>query len=245
MKVVRTAVAGLLAAVIGAGAGAQGVPVAVTSVADFQAAIGAAETATDTFSNDIPGGVEITFDSGVVSTLVGGNLEFAEEDNAVSGGRFAGGVGGDGIASALTLTWTFPKPVIGFVAEFNKVEVLDVTISGSGQVFDLATEAGGERRVFGLIDTANPFTQVQFGVRDSIRLDNFSIDNLTFAAAPTAADMPEPGPLAQFGITLVGLALACAAAAGPGRRESSEYTSDYGDSAKGLPRQRTRASLRN
>ncbi len=176
------------------GARAPGVLVAVNSVADFQAAIGTAKTTTETFSNDIPGAVEITFDSGVVSTLAGGEQGFANEDNAVSGGRFAGGMDGNGIGGALTLTWTFPMPVIGFVAEFvlNEFVRLDVSIPGSRQFFDINTGIGEERGVFGLVDTASPFTQIQFSVLDSILVDNFSIDNLTFAAAPAATDVLEP-----------------------------------------------------
>ncbi|MCG8690470.1 MAG: hypothetical protein MI806_04600 [Minwuiales bacterium] len=176
------------------GVRAQWAPGAVKSVADFQAAIGKAETITDTFSNDIPGAVEITFDSGVVSTLVGGEQGFANEDNAVSGGRFAGGMDGNGIGGALSLAWTFPMPVIGFVAEFvlNEFVRLDVSIPGSGRFFDVNTETGEERGIFGLVDTVTPFTQIQFSVLDSILVDNFSIDKLTFAAAPTAADVLEP-----------------------------------------------------
>ena len=224
---VRAGGAALLAAAMTViAAGAQAAPMTVTSVADFNAAIGSATTTTDTFSNDIdPGGVEITFDSGVVSTLAGGNLGHAHGDNRVRRQTFYGDVYGDGRFGALTLTWTFPMPVIGFVAEFGaefgSVERLDVTIPGSGQFFDINTEIGGGDGVFGLVDIAAPFTQIQFSVQNSHISDFFLIDNLTFAAAPVGADVPEPGTLALFGLGLAGLALRRAAAVGPGRRQTA------------------------
>ena len=218
MTAVRAGGAALLAAAMTViGAGAQAAPVTVTSVAAFNAAIGSATTTTDTFSNNIPGGVEITFDSGVVSTLAGGDLSFADLDHRVQSGVFDGVLDGGGNTTALTLTWTFPMPVIGFVAQFLRVEVLDVTIPGSGQVFDLNTEIGGRDGFFGLVDTAAPFTQIQFSIQSDPFVDFFEIDNLTFAAAPAGADVPEPGTLALFGLGLAGLALASAAATGSTR----------------------------
>ena len=55
---------------------AQAAPMVVTSLADFNTAIGSAPTTTDPFNNDIPGAVTINLDSLVVSTLAGGQSWF-------------------------------------------------------------------------------------------------------------------------------------------------------------------------
>lgn len=210
LATVRAGGAALLAAaaMTAVGASAQAAPMTVTSAADFDAAIGTATTTTDTFSTIIPGGVEITFDSGVVSTLAGGELGFAEFEHFVSSGLFFGALDGTGFDSALTVTWTFPIPVIGVVAAFDFVEVVDVTIPGSGQFFDIATEIGGASGLFGLVDTTTPFTQIQFSIQNDDALVSFAVTDLTFAAAPGSVDVPEPGALALFGLALAGLALA-------------------------------------
>ncbi|WP_179954271.1 PEP-CTERM sorting domain-containing protein [Denitrobaculum tricleocarpae] len=183
--------------------GAQAAPMPVTSLNDFNSAVGAAPVTTETFSNNIPGAVEITFDSGVVSTAAGG---FG--DNGVSNGLFRGGLDPNGIFAPRTLTWTFPVPVIGFIADFGRTSALEVTILGSGEVFDIFTEIGAGSGAFGLIDSLTPFRRIQFSVQNSNGGDSFDIDNLRFAAAPSIAAVPEPGTLALFGLGLAGFALA-------------------------------------
>ena len=188
--------------------GSQAAPITVTSLNEFNSAIGAVPVTTETFSNDITGAVEITFDSGVVSTAAGGFLGAVSADNRVSNGLFRGGLSGGGNTAPLTLTWTFPVPVIGFIADFGSTTILGVTILGSGEVFDLFTEIGASSGAFGLIDSQTPFGQIQFSIQNVASVDLFDIDNLRFAAAPPVAAVPEPGTLALFGLGLAGFALA-------------------------------------
>jgi len=177
----------------------------VTSLAEFNAAIGAAPTTGDPFDNDIAGGLSITFDSGVVSAISGGNLANAAQDNQVTGGAFVGEVDGDGLDAPMVMTWTFASPVIAFGLDFAITGRLDATIVGSGQPIDIGNTIGGTSGFFGLVDTMTPFTQVQFTVFDNSRNDAFSGDNLIFAAAPLV--IPEPGTLALFALGLGSLAL--------------------------------------
>lgn len=177
--------------------------ITVTSLADFNTAIGGAPTTSDPFSTDIPGGLSITFDSGVDSTLSGGVLTNAAQDNLVTGGRFSGEVDGNGDTAALVLTWTFPIPVVGVGVDFTNLSRLDATVVGSGQVFDIGTVVGGTSGFFGLVDTMAPFTEIRFTIENNFRDDQFNADNLIFAAAPLV--LPEPGSLTVFLIGLAGL----------------------------------------
>ena len=179
---------------------AEAIPTPVDSLAAFNAAIGGATTTTDPFDNAIAGAVSITFDTGVMSTLAGGNLGFVEFDNRVIGGEYMGTLDGDGAGAPLTLTWIFPFPVIGFGAEFQDVALQDATILGTGTFFDINTVMGGEDGFFGIVDTMTPFTSVQFSIQASTFFDSFDADNLVFAAAevPGAGDARSlgrrPGP---------------------------------------------------
>lgn len=89
----------------------------------------------------------------------------------------------------------------GSLAAFDFVEVVDVTIPGSGQFFDIATEIGAASGLFGLVDTTTPFTQIQFSIQDEDALVSFAVADLTFATAPATVDVSEPGTLALFGLS--------------------------------------------
>ena len=192
-------------AVLGPAQDARAALITVTSLTDFNAAIGAAPTTVDPFGTDITGGLSITFDSGVVSTLSGGLLTGAAQDNQVIGGQFVGEVDGDGMDAPLVMTWTFPVSVIGFGIDFNTSGRLDAEIIGSGQIVDIGNTIGGATGFFGLVDAVTPFSQVEFTVFDNSRNDEFTGDNLIFASAATAQAVPEPGTLALFGLGLAGL----------------------------------------
>ena len=211
MKGFRSYAAGLVLALGMSGltlGGSQAAPITVTSLNDFNSAVGAAPVTTETFNNNIAGAVEITFDSGVVSTAAGGNLAVVGNDNTVFNGLFLGGLDGDGTSGPLTLTWTFPVPVIGFIADFGSTSLIGVTIPGSDVFFDINTVMGGGIGAFGLIDSLTPFSRIQFSIQNSPDFDIFAVDNLRFAAAPSMAAVPEPGTLALFGLGLAGFALA-------------------------------------
>lgn len=197
--------AAVLSALLVSAERVEATPMTVTSLADFNAAIGGAPTTSDPFDNPKAGGLSIAFDSGVVSVLSGGLLTDAAQDNQVVGGTFIGEVDGNGDAAALLLTWTFPVPVVAFGLDLNITGRLDATIVGSGQIFDIATLLGGTSGFFGLVDTMTPFTQIQLFVDNNSRSDSFSGDNLVFATA-AITEMPEPGALALFALGLAGLA---------------------------------------
>ncbi len=210
MKDTKSLVAGLML-VLGLTAGmAQAAPITVTDLDAFSSAVGGAAVTLDSFDTSNFGETSITFESGVVSTRVGVNSGFTPViDNGVSASRYRGTVHG-GRFDLAELVWTFPVPVVGFIADFTDILFpIEVTISGSGEVFDIADVMGGRNGLFGLFDDMAPFTEIRFSMLDGLPArGSLSIDNLRFAAAPGAAAVPEPGSLALFGAGLAGFALA-------------------------------------
>lgn len=212
-NMIRDIVLRTLSAAIGAGllfatASANAVPTSVNSLAAFNAAIGGASITTDTFSVAIPGGVMITFGSGVQSTLAGGDLSSAAIHNLVVPGQAQHFLDGSGAAAPLTLTYVFPFPVVGFGANYLGANFVDATILGTGTIFDLSTVMGSPAGFFGIADTMTPFTTVQFSVQppDTI-VDAFSLQNLRFAQAPSVLSVAEPATLGLFGVGLAALGL--------------------------------------
>lgn len=210
MRDFRSLAAGLILS-FGLTAGvAQAAPITVTDLDAFNGAVGAATVTLDTFDTRNSGETSITFESGVVSTRVGVNSGFTPTlDNGVSGSRYRGTVHG-GRFDFAELVWTFPVPVVGFIADFSDILFpIEVTISGSGEVFDIADVMGGRNGLFGLFDDMAPFTEIRFSMRDGLPArGSLFIDNLRFAAAPGAVAVPEPGTLAILVVGLAGLALA-------------------------------------
>ncbi len=188
----------------------------ITSLTDFNAAIGTAATAT--FDNDIPGAVSITFGTGTTSTLSGGNLTFASTDNTVVGGRFEGLARFNGSGGAVLLTWDFGAPVIGFGADFGSGtsiggtnNALEFSVDGGTTFFDLTAQLGGDSGFRGYVDSAAPFQTVLF--RDSDTVDDqvfravFNADNLVTASASDIEVIPLPAglPLLLAGLGAVAL----------------------------------------
>jgi len=175
----------------------------VTSLLAFNAAVGGAATTTDPFDNNIASARAITFDSGVVSTVFGGTMAFG--DNNVSSGRFRSAVDNSGAQAPVSMTWTFPRLVLGFGANFFGVQTLDVTVDGGVTYFDANTEIGGDEVFLGFVDVDAPFSTVMFSIQ-GVSLDFFAVDNLVFAEA-ASAEVPLPASLPLLLAALGGVAL--------------------------------------
>jgi len=173
----------------------------VTSLADFTAAVAGTTITTETFDNEIASAVSITFDTGVTSTLAGGDLVDAINfgDNRVDSGVYRGGVDGGGAVAALTTTFDFTTPIVGFGGDFGAISRLDVSIDGGTTFFDLFTETGEVNGFFGLVSTT-AFSSVQFSTQNSTSFEGFRIDNLVFAAP-----VPVPAAVWLMGSALMGL----------------------------------------
>ncbi|MEM6934139.1 MAG: VPLPA-CTERM sorting domain-containing protein [Pseudomonadota bacterium] len=208
----------IVAAILIASA-AQATPVTVMSLEEFNTAIGGASTSTETFDNEVPGGVSITFDDGTTSTLAGGNLDFAEFDNLVTGGVFQGVVEGGGeIVGALLLTFDFGAPVIGFGADFtsggnsdpalgpdNDNSGVEFSVDGGVTFFDLTDMLGASEGFLGVVDLMAPFQTVQFRNNSTnVTEGSFGVDNLVLASSDTAA-VPVPASALLLAAALGGL----------------------------------------
>lgn len=165
-------------------------PVTVTSLAAFEKAIGAGAVTIESFAENVAGEVKITFECGVVSELAEGDLSLASSHNHTANHVFEGFVDGSGTLGALTLTWSFPVPVVGFVADFSNIGFLDVTIPGSGHFFDVRQAMGDDPGQFGLVDSTTAFTQIQFSAQHGLNSGRFRIANLRFAKASSHAAVP-------------------------------------------------------
>lgn len=92
-------------------------------------------------------------------------------------------------------TFAFGNAINAFGIDFGAYQQSVAQVSLNGHSYSSAT--GG---FFGIIDTANSFTTVSYAAGGSGSL----LDNVTYGMAG-AAEVPEPGSLALFGIALAGV----------------------------------------
>lgn len=91
-------------------------------------------------------------------------------------------------------TFEFGRAINAFGIDFGTYQQSQAQVSLNGQAYSSAN--GG---FFGIIDTTNTFTTVNYAAGGSGSL----FDNVTYGMAG-AAEVPEPGSIALFGIALAG-----------------------------------------
>lgn len=162
----------------------------------------------DDFGEDISGGLTtdptttIIFDSGVVSTRVGGRQNFA-----LSGAFFIK-IGTSNNSSEL-LTWVFPNPVTAVGFEYLGLKQRHVQVMVDGEMQDINNDDPDaippENGFFGFVST-NPVTELKFTEFNGPRFEDFRIDNLRFESGPVAP-IPVPAGLQLLLSGLAGLGL--------------------------------------
>lgn len=179
---------------------------------------------------------EITFDNGIISKAEGNAAFFTNEvQNGLFRGRIdtdndlidiiIGEVVGGGEYSE-AITWTFPSPVIGFGADWFNIgpgEPLMIsgnfdgkqeqTVSLYGKLATAMNEFGGlvgNGSGFLGIVSQGTFSKVTLQSQvpgELYEWEDFQVDNLSLATAPTTTPVPEPGTiLALAAFSLTGLA---------------------------------------
>ncbi|HEY9652517.1 MAG TPA: hypothetical protein V6C95_17800 [Coleofasciculaceae cyanobacterium] len=174
---------------------------------------------------------EITFDNGIISKAEGNGAFFVNE---IENGVFRGTIDtNNDVLNPETegefsgaITWTFPSPVIGFGADWSNIGPGEpLTISGNfdgkqNHTVSLYPKLATARNEFGgLIGNGSGFLGiVSKGTFSQVTLqghvpglvpqkEDFEVDNLSLATAPTPAPIPEPGTiLALAAFSLTGLA---------------------------------------
>jgi len=159
----------------------------------------------DPFSNDIADADSITFDSGVISTNIGGNR--LSIDNLVSGGNYENEVDGDGSVASLSITWTFPSAVTAVGLDYLGIDSDATNITVDGVTRALRESADGDpfTGFFGFTSTT-PVSSVTFDTFSPFISDGFRFDNLQFGAA-SAVSVPVPATLLLFLSGLLGLGI--------------------------------------
>jgi len=178
---------------------AQALIMTYNNLADWTNAIGGAAVVSDPFNNDIAQAGSITFDSGVVSSVLG--IFF--DDNSVYGGKFNMAVAGDGVFATPFNDWLFPNPIFAFGFNFTDVRAGAASVlidDGSGPVnFALYSVGGGSPGFAGFVSDIGMFSHIRFNDQES-GTDAYDLDNLVFAES-----VPAPATLALFGLGLAGL----------------------------------------
>lgn len=159
----------------------------------------------ESFSTGASSPLAVVFDNGVTATLSGS----LDVEGGPGAGRFAVS-GTQYVETSSSLTLTFDQPVVAFgfyatdIGDFSGQ--LSVTINGTNyDVPHTVNGASGAGLYYGFIDTASPFTQVQFSTTDGD--DVFGFDDFTVGTAQQVAAIPEPASMAMFaGVLAAGLA---------------------------------------
>lgn len=164
----------------------------------WEMALGGVVITTNTFSNPIPSAQTIALDTGIISTnSIPPLLPNLFDNNSVNAGVYGNATqaGTDNSASN-TIDWTFPKPIIGFGADFISASIDRLTLSadfdGKGpQTLTVYASIGAGNGFLGVVGSS-AWTSLRFGNAMPV-VDSFSIDNASYAV---------PGPLPALGATV-------------------------------------------
>lgn len=167
----------------------------------WEAAVAGSMIVDDPFDNNIVGALQITFDSGVVSTTTAAG--FFPDDNGVDSGRWENANDGDAIGASMSTTWDFPMAIIGFGADWEATaDIGPLTVTGDFDgtglmTVNFGTELGGDGTGFLGIVGLDSFDQVTFESASNF-LEIYTADNLSFAKAGTP--IPEPSAVLCFAV---------------------------------------------
>ena len=202
-------------------------PIVVTTEEAFLDIVGDVVIQTETFPNAIAGDVEIIFeDTGVVSTAVGGNPVF-NEDNAVLGtdtgpsdglGEYFTAIGPSGV-SPTTITWLFPTEIVGFFGDFESAtfvqfDVLDAmnNVLRTVRISDFipAPQFGSSDGTLGVTSLDNPFNRIRFSAIPGVNFELFGLNSFQFTDGTplppsTPSEVPSPSAMSLFVLGLLSL----------------------------------------
>lgn len=177
---------------------ASGQPVAVNSLAAYDAAVAPSATIVDTFDGSTQNGVSLTTDIGIVSTLTNGT-PFSPPDNWYNHpdfdlSEFGFALDRSGSVATRNVVWTFPETVFGFYGAFESVTGIDVGI-GSTQ--------GDVSTWFDISDVADPNPGPNpasgfFGL-----VDNAGFDSVIFRVDPSFGSTFDVYWLTEMGISVI------------------------------------------
>ena len=182
-----------------------------TDRSGWEAAVLGLDTTTETFDNAISGGLNISFDSGIVSTAIGLGGLGGLSNNSVSAGVYHGGVDQDETNGFAQIQWLFPTPIMAFGADWISAAqgagVVEITgnFDGNPGTVNLGAQLGGPGTGFlGVVGTSS-FASITLTSSHAHNNELFKADDVAFAAPVSA--LPEPGTWLLFG-TFLALGLA-------------------------------------